>query len=217
MRWLASAPRTALIVLASTALGLLPLVIESAVAAAECADSAGSGFAQDLIDLQQALGDLMGSPVACPQVDAAGNIIQVTTTGLAAYRPDGMSVFVSGEHHWALTAQGLETWTGSWHGGLYPPAAPPPAQDQPEPVQTALASVEAMTLVRVPRDGSTTALVQDARGSMYTVETGSGCPDLIAALGGYIFIRRSGPQTDMILLPQGETCAVGEMNVAADR
>jgi hypothetical protein len=215
MRWFASARRNALIVLASTALGLLLPVVDNANAAPDCPDAARPGFAVGLTELQQALGDVMGSPLECPRADARGNIIQMTTTGLAVYRPDGMSVFASGEHHWALTDQGLETWTGNWHSGLYPPVTQPPVQSQPEAGQAAPASVEAMTLVRIPLEVPGTALVQDAKGSTYTVVTGGGCPDLIAALGDSIFIRTGGPQTDLILLPQDETCAVVEMNVAA--
>jgi hypothetical protein len=215
MRWLVSARRSALIILITTALVPLPPVVNSAVGAPACRGSASPDLAFSLIDLQQALGDVMGSPVACPQVDAEGNIIQVTTTGLAVYRPDGMSVFASGEHHWALTAQGLSTWTGNWHNGLYPPVTPPPAQDQTEPGQPTLATIEVMTVVQVQQDVSNRVVVQDADGSMYTVETASGCPDLVTTLGNHIFIRTGGLQTDMILLPQDETCAVAEMTVAA--
>lgn len=215
MRWLASARRPAVIILATTALALIPPVVAVGVGASDCPDTSKPAFARSLIDLQHALGDVMGSPVACPQVDAEGNVVQVTTTGLAAYRLDGVSVFASGEDHWALTARGLETWTGNWHNGLYPPPTPTPAQDQAQAALAAPASVEAMTVLRVRGDISNTVLLQDAAGSTYSVETVSGCPDAVVAPGDHIFIRTGESQTDLILLPQDETCTVAEMNLAA--
>jgi hypothetical protein len=214
MRWLASARRP-VIILATTALALIPPVVAVGVGASDCPDTSKPAFARSLMDLQHALGDVMGSPVACPQVDAEGDVVQVTTTGLAAYRPDGVSVFASGEDHWALTASGLETWTGNWHNGLYPPPTLTPAQDHAPPGPAAPASVEAMTVLRVRGDVSNTVVVQDGAGSTYSVETASGCRDALVAPGDHIFIRTGESQTDLILLPEDETCTVAQMNLAA--
>lgn len=65
------------------------------------------------------------------------------------------------------------------------------------------------------QDALNAAVVQDPDGSMFTVQTGSGCPDLAAAPGDHVFIRAGGARTDLILLQQHETCAVAQMNRAA--
>src|SRR3954470_20157295 len=65
-------------------------------------------FASDFVALQQQIGAIMGTPSSCPRVDANGDTIQVTSTGLAIHRSDGMSIFASGDDHWALTGDGLE-------------------------------------------------------------------------------------------------------------
>ena len=224
MPGVATARLSGLVILVTTALGVLPLAVD-AIGGPGCPDSTSPQLAPSLTDLHQALGDVMGSPSGCPVVDADGSTIQATTTGLAVYHPSGMSVFVSGEHHWALTPQGLETWTGSWHNGLDPPIAP--EQDQPDAAQPARASIEAeagpppasieaVTLVQVRQDASNTIVVEDPQGSMLTVETASGCPDLVAAVGDQVFMRTGGAQTDLILLQQREICAVADVHAADD-
>ena len=145
---------------------------------------------------------------------AGSNTVQATSTGVAVYRTTGMSLFVSGEHHWALSVRGLETWDGSWHNGMYPAVMSPPDQDQPQPAQPAPASVEAVTLVQVRQDVMNTIVVEDAHGSMLTVETVGGCPDMVAALGDHIFMRSGGTQTDLVLLKQHEICAVATVRTA---
>jgi hypothetical protein len=183
-------------------------------AAAVAPDAISPQLAPSLADLHQALWDVMGSPSECPLVDADGDTVQATTTGVAVYHPGSVSIFVSGEHHWALTPRGLETWDGSWHNGLYPPVMPPPEQDQPEPLQPAAASIEAVTLVQVRQDVSNTLLVEDPEGSMLTVEIAGGCPHVVAAVGDRIFMRSGGAQRDLILLQQHETCAVADVRAA---
>jgi hypothetical protein len=215
MRRTTSAWRATLMVAATMLWGLLPPTVNAASAAPACPDPASPEMAPSLIDLQQALGAVMGSPLSCPQIDADGTIVQVTTTGLAVYRPNGMSVFASGKQHWALTAQGLETWTGNWHNGLYPPVIAPPLEDQSGFDQRAPASVQAVTVVRVPRADSSAVVVEDSEGTMFAVETASGCPDLVATPGERLFIRSDGPYADLIFLQQHETCSVAEMYAAA--
>jgi hypothetical protein len=51
---------------------------------------------------------------------------------------------------------------------------------------------------------------------MLTVETASGCPDLVAAVGDQVFMRTGGAQTDLILLQQREICAVADVHAADD-
>ena len=209
--------RRGLLVLAILTLAILPTSAGSAFGApAPACDSAeGVELAPNLVNLQNALGATMGSPVSCAIVDDRGDVIQIMSTGLAMADPSGTAVFASGERHWALNADGLQTWTGNWHDGLYPP--PTVAADQdglpalagPQP-----ASIEPMTVVRVPGDVSTAVVVQDPDGSMFTVETDSGCPGVGAAPGDHVFVRYSGPRTDLILLQQHETCAVAAMNAA---
>jgi len=173
-------------------------------------------FAADFTPLLQQIGAVMGSAAACPRIDASGDLIQVTTTGLAVHRPDGMSVFASGDEHWALTSSGLEEWSANWHNGLYPPATPQPKVDaNVGPTQPPThASVQPMLLVRVLQDGSNTIVVEDSSGSMFTVETAEGCPDVDAAVGDHVFVRSGGSSTDLILMQQHETCAVAGMSTA---
>jgi hypothetical protein len=113
-------------------------------------------------DLQAVIGaTVVGAPVGCVRQDAAGDLLQVTTTGLAVYQEDGTTLFASGDQHWALTDQGLQTWTANWHNGLLPPAAAPTAAETaraPEKVKPAV--VHAMTLVRED-DASGSAVLRD--------------------------------------------------------
>src|SRR5947209_3994846 len=113
---LAAARLSGLIVLVAATLGVLP-VAGDPLRGPGCPDPNNPQLASSLTDLHQALGDVMGSASECPLVDAGGDTVQATTTGVAVYRPGELSVFVSGEHHWALTTWGLETWDGSWHNG----------------------------------------------------------------------------------------------------
>src|SRR5215472_13707008 len=105
----------------------------------------------------------MGVPSGCPRVDGDGNTIQLSSTGLALRRPDGMLIFASGDEHWALSDAGLQAWTGNWHNGLYPPVTPQPDTDgdamQATPPQPASARVQTMTLVQVLQDGSNAVVV----------------------------------------------------------
>jgi hypothetical protein len=160
----------------------------------------------------------MGDPSSCPRVDGDGNTIQISSTGLALRRPDGMLVFASGDEHWALTSAGLQEWTGNWHNGLYPPATPPPDEDTDvattRPVDNA--RVQPVTLVQVLQDGSNVVVVEDSSGGVFAVQTADGCPDLDAAVGDHVFVRSGGSQTDLILVQQHETCAVAAMHMTQD-
>jgi hypothetical protein len=170
--------------------------------------------------LVQQIGAVMGVPSGCPRVDGDGNTIQVSSTGLALRRPDGMLIFASGDEHWALSDAGLQAWTGNWHNGLYPPVTPQPDTDgdamQATAQQPASARVQTMTLVQVLQDGSNAVVVEDPSGSMFTVETADGCPNVDAAVGDHVFVRSGGSQTDLILMQQHETCAVAAMHTAPD-
>lgn len=200
----------------SVAILLVPLNQVTAQRAKWCADGVTPQFAPSLAALQHALGDVMGVPAGCPQVDAEGDTVQATTTGLAVYRSTGMALFAAGDIHWALTPDGLETWTGNWHNGFDPPVTPSVAADvQDAPTLGSLASIQALTLVSVAHGTPQTLMVQDERGSRYTVETDSGCPEINAALGQYVYVRSIGSQSDLILLEPAETCAVTSMEPAA--
>jgi hypothetical protein len=194
---------------------VLVLVTLLAAPPAALAQTSCAQLAADFAALEQQIGAIMGVPTSCPRVDANGETIQTTTTGLAVHRPDGMSVFASGDDHWALTSAGLQEWTANWHNGLYPPATPQPEADS-EAAPADQASVEPMTLIKVQglQDGSNTVVVEDSSGSMFTVETAEGCPDVDAAVGDHVFVRSGGSQTDLILMQQHQTCAVAAMHTA---
>jgi hypothetical protein len=204
-----------LLAVATALLGLLTLSgTDVAIGEAGCPDPANPELAPALSSLRQAIGPAMGSPAECPRVDAHGNTLQVTTTGLAIYRPDGASIFASGEQHWSLTVNGLQTWTGNWHNGLYPPVVPAPSQPPASATEVGLASVQPMVVVRVVQDQPNTVLLEDHRGGRFAVQTDTGCPDLTQTVGEQIFMRSEAPQTDLILLQQHESCAVASMRVA---
>jgi hypothetical protein len=178
-------------------------------------------FAPDFAALVQQIGAVMGVPSSCPRVDGDGNTIQLSSTGLALRRPDGMLVFASGDEHWALSSAGLQAWTGNWHNGLYPPVTPQSdgngdATQVVPGQQPDNARVRPMTLVQVLQDGSNSVVVEDPSGSMFMVQTADGCPDVDTAVGDHVFVRSGGSQTDLILMQQHETCAVATMHTAQD-
>src|SRR5262249_27239034 len=154
---------------------------------------------------------VIGVAVGCARVDAEGNTLQPTTTGLAIYRGDGTAVFASGDQHWAVTDQGLQTWTANWHNGLYPPTAVSAGTGNTAIRESALASIRPMTLLQVG-DGSNAAVLQDdASGSSQTVELANSCPGLPGALGDHVFVRTDGLVTNLVLVGQHQTCAVASL------
>jgi len=202
-------------------------IVTFASATAAFSQPACTQFAPDFAALVQQIGAVMGVPNSCARVDGDGNTIQVSSTGLALRRPDGMLIFASGDEHWALSGAGLQSWTANWHNGLYPPVTPQPDAnaeananeantDAQAPDQPDSARVQTMTLVQVLQDGSNAVVVEDPSGSMFTVETANGCPDVDAAVGDHVFVRSGGSQTDLILVQQHETCAVAAMHTAQD-
>lgn len=74
------------------------------------------GFA----DLQRQLGSTMGDPTECEHSNADnGDTLQATSSGLAFYRKGtNTPTFTDGSAHWALTNQGLVSWSG---GDVDPP------------------------------------------------------------------------------------------------
>jgi Glycosyl hydrolase family 26 len=108
-------------------------------------------FSFGFADLKAALGDPMGEPITCEYGDPSGNgdVLQETTAGTAVWRATaGTPTFVSNVDHWALTADGLVSWSG-------PDLDPPTASASPEvsqPVQSASAVVDPQ--VAAPPDRS---------------------------------------------------------------
>src|ERR1051326_8027001 len=76
------------------------------------------GFA----DLKAVVGDVVGDPITCQYEDPDGNdILQQTTTGTLLWRASaGISIFTSGDDHWAMTLAGPFSWSG--------PDTDPPAE-----------------------------------------------------------------------------------------
>jgi hypothetical protein len=72
-------------------------------------------FSQGLVKLRQQVGDAMGSPAECAHsTSATGDLVQQTTTGLAAYDILTNTVtFTDGWRHWAVTPTGYVTWEGT--------------------------------------------------------------------------------------------------------
>jgi hypothetical protein len=83
--------------------------------AAFCQPGQTPEFVHGLAALKQQLGDTMGTPVECEHpATAAGDTVQQTTTGLAAYHSQSNTVtFTDGWQHWALTPSGVVSWEGT--------------------------------------------------------------------------------------------------------
>jgi len=169
----------------------------------------------DLSNLQQALGPaVIGTPVGCEREDADGNMLQLTTTGLAIYQMDGTTLFAAGDQHWALGDHGVETWTANWHNGLFPPATTPAQTGDANQPSMTTAKVQTMTVLHVD-EGSTNALVlDDASGTTHAAQLLSACPSLPAAVGDHVFVRSDGLTTDLVLLSPHQTCAVASLRAA---
>ncbi len=92
-------------------------------AAATCLSPA---FAFGFNALKLALGPLMGDALECEHLDAAsGDTLQRTSAGLGIYRVSSNTpIFTDGNTHWALTPDGLVTWTGD---SIDPPPPDPAA------------------------------------------------------------------------------------------
>ena len=72
-------------------------------------------FNNGMAMLKQRVGAAMGAPVECEHpTTAAGDTVQQTSTGLAAYTQKTNTVtFTDGWRHWAITPAGYVTWEGS--------------------------------------------------------------------------------------------------------
>jgi hypothetical protein len=107
-------------VLAWSAFGAAPSV--SAQDATSCTAGQAPRFVFGFADLKAHIGEPMGSPVTCEFSDpnGTGDVHQRTTTGLAFWRKStNTPTFTNGFEHWAITAVGSVTWTGS---SIDPPA-----------------------------------------------------------------------------------------------
>jgi hypothetical protein len=104
---------------------LLALLGPSSVASAQSAPFCDPGKSPEFVfgfkDLRDAVGDAMGQPTECEHAEATtGDSHQQTSTGLSFYRKrTNTPTFTNGSEHWALTRDGLVTWTGS---SIEPPA-----------------------------------------------------------------------------------------------
>jgi hypothetical protein len=117
-------PRAVLCAIALVAL-LAPSGAASAQSAPFCNSGQSPAFVFGFKDLRDAVGDAMGNPTECEHAEATtGDSHQATTSGLSFYRKrTNTPTFTNGFDHWALTKDGLVTWTGS--------SIDPPAPDNP--------------------------------------------------------------------------------------
>ena len=79
-----------------------------------CGQGSSPKFSYGFADLKARLGSAMGDPVECEHTDGtSGDVLQQTTTGLAFWRKStNTPTFTDGFNHWALTPNGLLSWTG---------------------------------------------------------------------------------------------------------
>lgn len=116
-------------------LGLIlgPSSASAAGPAPHCGSDDPPTYVFGFADLKSRLGALMGDPVSCEYADpnGSGDTLQDTSAGLAFWRKStNTPTFTDGATHWALTLDGLLTWTGA---SIDPPsvAAAPPAWTPP--------------------------------------------------------------------------------------
>ena len=78
-----------------------------------CGAAEAPHFVNELAQLADELGDVLGEPLECVHTNLDnGDLLQRTTTGLASYRASlEMPVFTDGIGHWALTNTGIKDWT----------------------------------------------------------------------------------------------------------
>jgi len=86
-----------------------------AASAAYCNAGEAPAFKNGIAALKRQVGNAMGAPVECEHpASAAGDTVQQTSTGLAAYDKQSNTVsFTDGWHHWALTQGGFVEWDGT--------------------------------------------------------------------------------------------------------
>ena len=217
-RWVAS--RLPVRAACLTLLLVLPAGYASAQRSPACSPDAPPAWAASFTDLREHLGEVMGSPVACATVDAEGDTIQMTTTGIAIYHPSGMAVFASGDEHWALTADGLQTWTGNWHNGFDPPVSPAPAPIDADGSAAPIASVQAFTVVGTTAQDPAATLVREDAGGQYLLRTAAGCDAGLDRAGGLVYVRWvgsvAGAGSTLIDLERHESCAITALEPAGD-
>jgi hypothetical protein len=89
--------------------------VDQRPAAPYCNPGQVASFENGFATLKQMVGDAMGTPVECEHpASPAGDTVQQTTTGLAAYDSLTNTVsFTDGWHHWAITPSGYMSWDGT--------------------------------------------------------------------------------------------------------
>ena len=114
---------------AMSLVALIALLAPSGSASAQSAPFCDAGKSPEFVfgfkDLRAAVGEPMGQAMECEHAEATtGDSHQATSTGLSFYRKrTNTPTFTNGTEHWALTRDGLVTWTGS---SIEPPAADNP-------------------------------------------------------------------------------------------
>ena len=148
--------------------------------------------------LKAQLGASMGEPADCEQLNhGTGDAVQRTTTGFAYQRKGaGPPTFTNGREFWALTAGGIERWTGNAHTSYDPPRATATPTREPDdafaPRREPSWSAEAVTLVEA-LDRAGDALIVSRQGTLYRVETSDSCPGAVGTVGKSVFVLSAGP------------------------
>ena len=127
----------------------------------------------------------MGDALTCEYGDpgGSGDVLQQTTTGLAVYR-EGTNTpeFTDGWNHWALTGQGVVTWSGAQAA-----AAAPPSQSQQSAACTdvgaglcfSAAAELGDTVTLLAKTGVAQPLLRNAAKDGYSVRYGNLPPDVL--------------------------------------
>ena len=101
-------------------LSVILVLVQATPTAAQSARGCAPGQKPDYVfgfaELSTWLGDNMGAPTTCEYADplGTGDTEQDTSAGLAFWRKStNTPTFTNGWQHWALTARGRVTWTGT--------------------------------------------------------------------------------------------------------
>jgi hypothetical protein len=205
------------IFLAMLLLVLWPTTL-AAQSAAACPPGRTPSFLLGFASLQTSLGSSMGEPTECEHVDpVSGDAFQRTTTGLALYRRDtNTPMFTNGREHWALTPDGLVSWSG-WHGSAAPRevAAPRLVDEAQIPGDAAgtYTRVDAVTIINVLDDQYVRLVVQRDE-TRLLITTDGGCATQRASTGGVAFVVSpdgfAAPGSRLILTLGGGECLIVE-------
>lgn len=195
-RWAAT---LALLVMA----GFGPSAASAQPVAANCAAGQQPAFVLGFAQLKAQIGDIMGEAEECEQTDPmTGDSLQRTTTGLAFYRRcSNAPTFTNGYEHWALTADGLVSWTGT--------ATDPPLEaDAPSrPVDVVATGFSGNTFLLIAENRNTTRSVEYPVFDVSAMDAGGSVLASTQAIPVFLLPCQRAVSVTTLAVPPGATVA----------